>query len=128
MPSTDPSTGYREFDQYLASPDSTESQSLFQTAVEAMKQATRRYAKRQVSWIRNKLLPVVNAVNGIRGAQGDTPLFLLDATGESGCTPRDYSEQQEEVDSNWDTNVFQVADNITKGSNESDKAKSSLTR
>lgn len=45
-----------------------------------MKQSTRRYAKRQVSWIRNKLLPAVNAVN-TTNSESIVPTYLLDATG-----------------------------------------------
>lgn len=41
---------------------------------ERMKSATRRYAKRQVQWIRNKLLPIV-------AKSKDVDIYLLDATG-----------------------------------------------
>lgn len=41
-----------------------------------MKASTRQYAKRQVQWIKNKLLPVV------RDAGDDITVVLLDATGE----------------------------------------------
>lgn len=43
---------------------------------ERMKSATRRYAKRQVQWIRNKLLPIV-------AKSKDVDIYLLDATGTS---------------------------------------------
>jgi hypothetical protein len=55
--------------------------------VEGTKVATRQYAKRQVSWIRNKLLPAVRAVNEVnrRDSTDDAhdvlPTYLLDATG-----------------------------------------------
>ena len=41
---------------------------------ERMKSATRRYAKRQVQWIRNKLIPTINKSK-------DVNIYLLDATG-----------------------------------------------
>lgn len=50
-----------------------------------MKTATRQYAKRQVQWIRNKLLPETNAANTISQTENGadvTPTYLLDATGE----------------------------------------------
>lgn len=53
-----------------------------------MKLSTRQYARRQVKWIRNKLLPAVYAANELHGKQAGlaqrhdiTPTFLLDATG-----------------------------------------------
>ena len=47
-----------------------------------MKQSTRKYAKRQVTWLRNKLLPAIESVDrhsgsGIRVAS----MYTLDATG-----------------------------------------------
>lgn len=44
-----------------------------------MKTATRQYAKRQVKWIRSKLLP---AVHSLQDAD-DVTVVLLDASGES---------------------------------------------
>ncbi|KAF9027150.1 tRNA isopentenyltransferase [Hymenopellis radicata] len=55
------SIGYREFFNYLTLPQPDDS--ALSSAVEAMKTSTRQYAKRQVSWIRNKLLPEANAAN-----------------------------------------------------------------
>ncbi|KXN90457.1 tRNA dimethylallyltransferase, mitochondrial [Leucoagaricus sp. SymC.cos] len=69
-------TGYKEFHDYLSNPES--SQSEFTSAVDRMKLSTRQYAKRQVSWIRNKLLPTVDLANR---EDALTPFFLLDATG-----------------------------------------------
>jgi tRNA dimethylallyltransferase len=74
--------GYKEFHNYLAM--SHRSDKAFSDAVENMKQSTRKYAKRQVSWLRNKLLPATYAANA--SAQGTdlvTPTYLLDATGQS---------------------------------------------
>lgn len=48
-----------------------------------MKQTTRKYAKGQVSWLRNKLLPAVHAANVESQETGlVTPTYLLDATGD----------------------------------------------
>ncbi|KAJ7849083.1 tRNA isopentenyltransferase [Mycena olivaceomarginata] len=69
------SIGYKEFHGYLTAPSQTET--AFNDAVENMKLSTRQYAKRQISWIRNKLLPAINATN----AEDTTvPTYLLDAT------------------------------------------------
>lgn len=43
-----------------------------------MKLSTRQYAKKQISWMRNKLLPAVLQANA---EELTTPLYLLDATG-----------------------------------------------
>ncbi len=49
-----------------------------------MKLSTRKYAKRQVSWLRNKLLPAIRAANVASNAAGGdiVPTFLLDASGK----------------------------------------------
>lgn len=63
----------------------TPSEKMFKEAVENMKTATRRYAKRQVQWIRNKLLPETVTANTISRAESGidtTPTYLLDATGK----------------------------------------------
>ena len=84
-------SGYREFSSYLARdarlPD-LDRERAFQAAVERMKISTRQYAKRQVSWIRNKFLPAAAEANRRSrqgpdgGSPGDiVPTFLLDATG-----------------------------------------------
>ena len=43
-----------------------------------MKVATRQYAKRQVKWIKSKLLPAVHKLED----SGDVTVVLLDASGE----------------------------------------------
>jgi tRNA dimethylallyltransferase len=64
----------------------------FKMGAELTKLSTRQYAKKQVKWIRNKLIPAVNAARGVDvneevdsdGTQesgGLTRLYLLDATG-----------------------------------------------
>ncbi|KAF8906021.1 IPP transferase-domain-containing protein [Gymnopilus junonius] len=67
------SIGYKEFCTYLDAP----SDSSFKEAQERMKISTRQYAKRQISWIRNKLIPAVEEAN-LGG--DDLPFYLLDAT------------------------------------------------
>lgn len=71
-------TGYKEFHDYLSAPKPSET--MFDAAVEHMKLSTRQYAKRQVSWIRNKLLPAVYTANA---KESLVPAYLLDATGKN---------------------------------------------
>ncbi|KAF9489825.1 tRNA isopentenyltransferase [Pleurotus eryngii] len=72
--------GYKEFHEYLTTQDPSDR--LFHESVDSMKHSTRKYAKRQISWLRNKLLPVVNEANT---EDFLTPTYVLDATelGES---------------------------------------------
>ncbi|KAH7889865.1 IPP transferase-domain-containing protein [Phlebopus sp. FC_14] len=71
--------GYKEFRHFLSSPEA--SQEAFESAVEDMKLSTRKYAKRQVTWLRNKLLPAVNSVRTECGGRPRTAsMYLLDAT------------------------------------------------
>lgn len=73
-----------------------------------MKLATRKYAKRQVSWIRNKLLPAVFAAGGSTAASVEVDegevrggeerevkmrAYVLDATG----TPLVYSSRPSQL-------------------------------
>jgi len=76
-----PFVGYREFDRYVELHDTADHQSAYELSVESMKQSTRRYAKRQVSWIKNKLIPAVLRVNEGSPMDQVTPFYLLDATG-----------------------------------------------
>ncbi|KDQ11644.1 hypothetical protein BOTBODRAFT_177046 [Botryobasidium botryosum FD-172 SS1] len=78
------SIGYKEFDEYLSSSDPPEE--LLQASLDQMKHATKKYAQRQVKWIRDRLLPAVNNTH-----TDDPPvLVLLDAT---------------ELGDKWDLNV-----------------------
>ncbi|KAJ4488303.1 tRNA isopentenyltransferase [Lentinula aciculospora] len=94
------SIGYKEFHRYLSSPDPTEDE--FSEAVKSMKTSTRQYAKRQTSWLRNKLLPMLYAANNSRHRNGDTDpstfTYLLDAT---------------ELGKSWAANVREPAVKIT---------------
>ncbi|KAI8138292.1 IPP transferase-domain-containing protein [Fennellomyces sp. T-0311] len=88
--------GYKEFDPYFAAIEESDKSDqdldkIKQECTERMKSATRRYAKRQVQWIRNKLLPMVNKSD-------DVDIYLLDAT---------------DLDA-WDTNVRQNAIEIAQ--------------
>ncbi|KAI0304286.1 IPP transferase-domain-containing protein [Multifurca ochricompacta] len=71
------SIGFREFHQYLADPSPSEK--TFQVAIENMKVANRQYAKRQVSWIRNKFIPAIRASRSTEGSKS-IEMYLLDAT------------------------------------------------
>lgn len=60
-------------------------------SVERMKVATRRYAKRQVQWIKNKLLPTIwntqdtikeLSIPSIIHPSKSIEIYLLDATGK----------------------------------------------
>ena len=73
------SIGWKEFEPYLAALQSNvESQDklaeLYETSIEQIKAATRQYAKRQVRWIRLKLLPALSDRDALR------QLYLLDGT------------------------------------------------
>ncbi|KAF8163110.1 tRNA isopentenyltransferase [Crassisporium funariophilum] len=67
------SIGYREFCNYLESPTNI----ALSEALDRMKISTRQYAKRQISWIRNKLIPAVESANT---EDNVAPMYLLDAT------------------------------------------------
>ncbi|KAK7693137.1 hypothetical protein QCA50_002703 [Cerrena zonata] len=93
------SIGFKEFSQYLAMPDSPEKEKIYAAAVERMKLSTRQYAKKQVSWLRNKLLPAANSVNAASQSAGELPVipaYLLDATDLS----------------TWDTSIRNKAEHI----------------
>ncbi|KAG1140025.1 hypothetical protein G6F37_000901 [Rhizopus arrhizus] len=70
--------GYKEFDPYFnALEEGKEETDLLKIKIECterMKAATRRYAKRQIQWIRNKLLPTVLNSKG-----DDVLVYVLDA-------------------------------------------------
>lgn len=72
--------GFKEFREFLSLPSG--SQEVFDKAVENMKQSTRKYAKRQVTWLRNKLLPAIDNVNRHSGNKIPmASMYILDATG-----------------------------------------------
>ncbi|KAI0048246.1 tRNA isopentenyltransferase [Auriscalpium vulgare] len=72
------SIGFKELNRYMCEPCPTERH--YQTAVEDMKNANRKYAKRQLSWIRNKLLPAIRASNSASILSDASHAFVLDAT------------------------------------------------
>lgn len=112
--------GYKEFHDYLTLPPCSEK--AFDNAVKDMKVSTRRYAKRQVSWIRNKLLPAVYAAN-LDGQETGlvTPTYLLDATGDLNILVFGFSALTQtgqltiELGENWDENVRNLGHQITEG-------------
>lgn len=77
--------GYKEFEPYLSSragaaDDATHDAAtdpLFKAGLGRMKISTRQYAKRQVKWIQQRLLPAVRKLE-----EQDVTVVLLDATGE----------------------------------------------
>lgn len=71
------SIGFREFHQYLIDP--SPSKAKYEVAIQNLKTSNHQYAKRQVSWIRNKLLPAILASKSTEGTRG-IELYLLDAT------------------------------------------------
>ena len=88
--------GYKEFDAYLAAPrDNLPAKDLARLkdeGIEMTKVATRQYAKRQVRWIKLKLL------SALRDASAANKIFLLDGTNLS----------------NWSANVEQIACDLTE--------------
>ncbi|KAI6036793.1 IPP transferase-domain-containing protein [Pisolithus microcarpus] len=78
------SIGYKEFYEFISDPDVSEGK--FADAVEQTKHSTRKYAKRQVEWLQNELLPAIRSVTAqCRGKSSVAALYLLDTTvlGES---------------------------------------------
>ncbi|KAJ1814732.1 tRNA dimethylallyltransferase, mitochondrial [Coemansia sp. RSA 2598] len=74
--------GFREFKAYLASTSdprvpASERERLRRHGIEEMKTSTRRYARRQITWIRNKLLPECRST-ATKDAKAHS--FVLDAT------------------------------------------------
>ncbi|KIK24901.1 hypothetical protein PISMIDRAFT_366861 [Pisolithus microcarpus 441] len=75
------SIGYKEFYEFISDPDVSEGK--FADAVEQTKHSTRKYAKRQVEWLQNELLPAIRSVTAqCRGKSSVAALYLLDTTGK----------------------------------------------
>ncbi|ORY48173.1 tRNA isopentenyltransferase, partial [Rhizoclosmatium globosum] len=76
--------GFKEFDAYLnmleGRHDPKEVESLRKQSVESMQAATRRYARRQVTWIKNKLGPKCLEEAKKAGMQSHVTFYALDAT------------------------------------------------
>lgn len=82
--------GFKEFREFLSLSSDAGSQEAFNKAVENMKQSTRKYAKRQVTWLRNKLLPAIHSANThFENKVSMASMYLLDATGR--CLPSNLS-------------------------------------
>ncbi|OCB88085.1 tRNA isopentenyltransferase [Sanghuangporus baumii] len=71
------SSGFQEFHDYLIQEEPDDR--IYVQAISEMKLNTIKYAKRQVKWIRNKLLPAVEA-SRLRDGKGLPKAYLLDAT------------------------------------------------
>ncbi|KAF8558421.1 tRNA isopentenyltransferase [Imleria badia] len=92
--------GFKEFREFLWLSDDPGSQKAFDKAVENMKQSTRKYAKRQITWLRNRLLPAIHSANV--QSENSIPMgsmYILDAT---------------VVGNQWTSNVLSPAESITK--------------
>jgi tRNA dimethylallyltransferase len=114
--------GFRDFEPYLRSNRASDHVgALFDQGVETMKLATRKYAKRQVSWLKNKLVPAVHAANvAERLATGRDiiPMYLLDATGgrpNIGDRLQWLTRICSELGEQWMTNVQAPATSILEG-------------
>lgn len=66
-------TGYKEF-SHISTSDLHPLYPLFAPAVERMKLSTRQYAKKQIKWIKNQLIP---AVRRARELGGDVSVYLV---------------------------------------------------
>lgn len=75
------SLGYKEFDPYFVAleegQDMTQLEKIKNECTERMKAATRRYAKSQIKWIRNKLLPTA-----LNSKNNEVIIYCLDAGGK----------------------------------------------
>ncbi|EEB95867.1 hypothetical protein MPER_05097, partial [Moniliophthora perniciosa FA553] len=69
------SGGYREFHRYLSLESPSDKD--YMLALDNMKVSTRQYAKKQISWLRNKLLPALYDSNV---TEETSHTYLLDAT------------------------------------------------
>lgn len=80
-------TGFKEFTPYLTDRIDAATIELdnpkFKVGLESMKISTRQYSKKQVNWIKRKLIPAIekSAESDAEGGN-DVTLILLDATGE----------------------------------------------
>ncbi|ESK96828.1 trna isopentenyltransferase [Moniliophthora roreri MCA 2997] len=84
------SIGYREFHHYLSLESPSDKD--YKLALDNMKTSTRQYAKKQISWLRNKLLPALYDSNIV---EETSHTYLLDATEVEGwnATVRDTAVQ-----------------------------------
>lgn len=91
-PLCDTSPGYKEFATYFDDietrpDDNALRERLFKTAITDMQLGTRQYARRQIKWVRNKLLPAIYKLWEAEDSESvedrSVHIYLLDATGES---------------------------------------------
>ncbi|ORX46079.1 tRNA isopentenyltransferase [Hesseltinella vesiculosa] len=114
--------GYKEFDPYFTALEANalsmeDLDKIKDECTEKMKTATRRYAKRQVQWIRNKLLPTIwNA------KQDDVKIYLLDA-GDLSLWNTNVRDKAIEV-----ARAFQNGDTLPDPTSLSEAAKTMLTQ
>ena len=85
-----------------------------------MKTSNRRYAKRQSQWIRNKLLPAVQASKAAEGGKS-VEVYLLDATGLHYPSYPKLEDQRLIVEfistesEEWSSGVRDLAVSLTEG-------------
>ncbi|KAL7007995.1 tRNA dimethylallyltransferase, mitochondrial [Cystobasidiomycetes sp. EMM_F5] len=117
--------GYKEFDPYFVeiesgNGNSIETAAIFAESLDRMKIGTRRYARRQITWIRNTLLPLIQQSQ--RSVDGKAPsnsvhLYLLDATGTFHHTLLIASKLMFKTDpGQWDNRVKAKATSMLSGS------------
>jgi tRNA dimethylallyltransferase len=84
-----------------------------------MKYGTRQYAKRQIRWLRNKLLPAIYSASG-GGDHGSAllPVYLLDATGKVAVFAHHISGSDllpTELGDQWTSRVLDQGQRIMEG-------------
>jgi tRNA dimethylallyltransferase len=110
--------GYKEFSVYLDAiekdeRDFVDEEKLFRAALAEMQLGTRQYARRQIKWIRNKLIPAVHEQSG------DVCVYLLNATGEGNLSriclrSRPGADGDSDL-SGWNEEVKEMAVDLTQG-------------
>lgn len=108
--------GYKEFDPYFEAleegKDASELDKIKLECTERMKAATRRYAKSQIKWIRNKLLPT-----SLNSKDDQVVVYCLDAGSKYGKSDLNLSLLIVDVIldlETWDKNVKEKAIEIAK--------------
>ncbi|KIO13156.1 hypothetical protein M404DRAFT_122728 [Pisolithus tinctorius Marx 270] len=107
------SIGYKEFYDYISDPNASRED--LTDAVEKTKHATRKYAKRQISWLRNKLLPALHSVAAeCRSKSSMATLYLLDTSGKWAITHKEHVSNvlSSVLGESWVSNVCQPAQMI----------------
>jgi tRNA dimethylallyltransferase len=112
--------GYRELFPYVHQNNhSDKNRELLLNGLETMKLATHKYAKRQVSWLKNKLVPIIHASNKscqLPHGQNKVSAYVLDANGDTfAYLDLYYSNFILDVGSMWMDNVQLPAIAVMEG-------------